>query len=261
MVRNGSQRRSFKGGRVGFAKRSRIAFGSRSRRTGIRSGTFVTSNPRSGGFIDKEVKFYDTSLAGQALSAVAAMTGGELDPSATVMLNTVDQGDGEQQRDGRKILMKSVYITGTVTVAKKESQNDIDNAGRAYIALVLDTQTNGAQLDSEKVFENQSANTILNAHPMRNLQFTRRFKVLGHKMFTFGNITAANDTGSTGGIVMGGLSRNFKFFKNLNIPCNFTGTASTVANIMDNSLHIVGFSTGTALAPTISYNARLRFVG
>ena len=222
----------------------------------------VLSNPRTGGFLGQELKFYDTSLVAAALTAPADASGGEHDPSATIVLNSVVQGDGEQQRDGRRITMKSLYIFGFVNVPVQTGQSAADSGALIYIAIVLDTQTNGATITSKNVYTNKSANATLAANPMRNLQFSTRFKVLAKKTMAIGNMNMTNDTGATGGVIQSGSQRAFKFWVPLrNLKVLYTGTTETVANIADNSLHLIAYTSGTALAPTITYNARLRFMG
>lgn len=219
-------------------------------------------NARTGGFLGQELKFYDTSLVSGTLLAPTDAAGGEHDPSATVVLNSVVQGDGEQQRDGRKITMKSLYMNGIIQIAPQASQSSGDSATIIFIAVVLDTQTNGATIVSELVYTNESASAILAAAPMRNLQQADRFRVLAVKKFTMQNPNIANDTGSTGGIVTNGLTRPFKMYVKLgNMVVTYKGTTETVANITDNSLHVIAYCSNAALVPKISYNARLRFMG
>ncbi len=260
MFRNGSKRRSFKGGRVGTMFRSRRAFASRSRRTGSRVGAF-TQNPRTGGFLGIEIKFYDQKLINATLTAPSDATGGEHDPSATVLLNTVVQGDGESQRDGRRITMRSIFVEGTISMAETASLSSADAPTVLFVALVMDTQTNGATIVSEQVFTNPGASALTAAGPFRNLQFTKRYKVLGTRRFVMDNSTMTNDTGNTGGIVQSGQVKRFRFFKKLNTVVNFSGTTETVANIVDNSLHIIAYVSGTAQSPKLHYISRLRYVG
>ncbi len=208
-----------------------------------------------------ELKFYDQLLIGSALTAPSDATGGEHDPSATILLNTVTQGDGESQRDGRKLTMRSIYIDGQVNVGSQSSKNTADEGTQVFIALVLDTQTNGATIVSENVFKNVGANTITAAMPMRNLKFTKRFKVLAVRHFKMQNTAIANDTGSTGGVIIAGLTQRFKIYKRLNVEVNYSGTSETVANIVDNSLHLIAWCSSVTLVPKISYGSRLRFQG
>lgn len=217
---------------------------------------------RTGGFLGQELKFYDTSLSNATISAPTDASGGELDPSATVVFNSVDQGDGEQQRDGRRITMKSLYINGTITVGAQSGQSAADEPAHIYLAVVLDTQTNGATIVSEEVFENQSGVAGLASSPMRNLQYVDRFKVLGSKKLTLQSPNMANDTGATGGVIQAGIMRPFKFYVNLkDVVVTYKGTTASVANITDNSIHLIGYTSNTTLAPKMNYNARLRFMG
>ncbi len=216
-------------------------------------------NARTGGFLGQELKFYDTSLAGSAITAPTGATGGEHDPSATILLNTVVQGDGEQQRDGRKIVMKSLYVNGNVVMVPQANQTATDAASVIYIAVVLDTQTNGATIASEDVFTNVSADALLAPMMMRNLQQSSRFRILGSKRFTMQNPNLSWDGTN---LEQQGLNRPWSFFINLkNMSVLYKGTTETVANIVDNSLHIVAFTNSTALTPLLYYNSRLRFVG
>lgn len=209
-----------------------------------------------------ETKFYDTSLVLSALTAPTDASGGEKNPSATICLNSVVQGDGESNRDGRQITMKSIQIKGSVVTASQSTQSTADSAASCFIALVLDTQTNGALLNSEDVFTNPSANAAGATTLFRDLQFAKRFKVLATRQFTLGNPGIANDTGATGGLVQNGLRKDFQMFVPLNnIRTLYSGTTETIANITDNSLNIIAFCSTTTQAPALTYNARLRFVG
>ncbi len=158
-------------------------------------------NWRTGGFLGQELKFYDTKLVDGALTAPSDASGGEHDPSATIVLNSVVQGDGEQQRDGRKMTMKSLYINGLVIVAAQAGQTAGENGSTCFIAVVIDTQTNGATIISEQVYKNVMANARGAAAPMRNLEFSTRYRILGTKVLSLNNPNQVNDTGSTGGFV------------------------------------------------------------
>lgn len=257
---------------VAFKRTGRVAFKRQrytpsSKMSFRRGGGYIAPaarfrNTRTGGFLGQELKFYDTSLAASAILAPTDAGGGEQDPSATIVLNSVVQGDGEQQRDGRRITMKSIYINGLVSCGTQNGQSAADGPSYCFIALVLDTQTNGATITSENVFTNKSATALLAASPMRNLQYVDRFKVLQIKKVMLTNPNMTNDLGSTGGVIQNALQRPFKMYKNLsNTVVTYKGTTETVANITDNSLHIIAYASGVSLVPTLSYNSRLRFMG
>ena len=216
-------------------------------------------NARIGGFLGIEFKFYDTSLANSALTAPTDASGGEHNPSATICLNSVTQGDGESQRDGRNIVMKKLHLSEHIYVAGQANQTATDPAPVVYIALVWDKQTNGALLNSEDVFTNPSGNAFLAANPMRNLQYIKRFKVL--KSVTLQLIQPTGTYDGTN-IETGGYMIPFRMDLDLpNIEVNYTGTTETIANIVDNSLNIVAYAANISIAPVLYYNCRLRFVG
>ena len=220
------------------------------------------SNVRTGGFMGQEVKFYDKSLVADSLNAPTDASGGEHDPSASTSLNTVTQGDGESQRDGRLIAMQSVQIKGVITINPQSGASTADGANTIMIAVVLDKQTNGAQLNSEDVYTNPGASASLAAHPFRNLQFSRRFKVLKTICFIMQNPAIANDTGATGGIITNGLHHKFDMFVNLRgMRCEFKGTTENISNVVDNSIHVIAYANSISDTPKISYNSRLRFTG
>lgn len=207
-----------------------------------------------------EVKFYDKFLIGGVLATNTDASGGEQDPSATVLLNTVVQGDGESNRDGRKIIMRSIHVTGTVSCISQANQSAADNGAFIFIALVLDKQTNGATIVSEEVFVNPGADALMSCSVLRNLKFSSRFTVLRTVKLNMDNVNLAF-SGTTDNMEQSGLVRNWEMYRMLNIPVVYSDTAETVANIVDNSLHIIAWTTSATMAPLISYNSRLRFVG
>lgn len=225
------------------------------------------ANVRTGGFLGIEVKFLDAPKSITALTAPTGATGGELDPSSVVVgcLSAPAQGDGPTNRDGKKIMMKSIFINGMISIDQKTGQSTSDIAPSVFLALVLDTQSNGAQLNSEDVFTNQNAAAITATVPQRNMSFVSRFKVLKTWKYQFPTFNMANDTGATGGIVQAGQTMPFEISKKFKdgIPVNFTTalTSADIANVIDNSLHLIGFVNDVTAVPNISYNSRMRFVG
>jgi hypothetical protein len=217
------------------------------------------ANPRTGGFLGIEKKFYDVSLTAAALTAPLDATGGEHNPSATVTLNTVAQGDGESNRDGRQISMDSIYVKGNIFVDLQANQTTSVQAGVVFVALVLDTQCNGANFNSEDVFKNQSGSSRLAASPFRNLQYTSRFKVLEQICVKLQDPNFAYDGTN---LERNGFDIPFTFYKKLNgLRVTYSATTSSVANIIDNNLGIVAYTTSTDLTPLLYYHSRLRFRG
>ncbi len=221
-------------------------------------------NGSTGGYVGLEKKFFDTGRS-IALTAPTDASGGEVDNSTNLCLNCPAQGDGESQRDGRQISMHSINIKGTITIASQADQSAGDTVPDIFIALVMDKQTNAAQLDSEDVFENPTGITSLATSPFRNLEYTSRFTVLATRKISAVDLAGAIQPVFDGtNIEQQGAQIPFSIYKTLGgKKVNFISgqTTSTVAAIADNSLHLIAYSTNTSMVPTINYNSRLRFVG
>lgn len=217
-------------------------------------------NYRSAGFLGIETKFFDSSLA-TTLTAPTDCTGGEVDPGTLLCLTCPAQGDGESNRDGKQICMKYLEINGRITTDGVEAVVGFPSGTEVYVACVLDTQTNAAQLNSEDVFKNTLASAATATAPQRNLLFGKRFRILKQGLFnlSMAPVTqqAANDYS------MASVCKSFKWFIPLKMmKVNFnSGTTSVIANVIDNSVHLIAFANQTTTVPRISYNARLRFIG
>lgn len=217
-------------------------------------------NARTGGFLGIELKFVDYGVSARALTAPADAAGGEVNPTATsVALNSIAQGDAENQRDGKQAMVKSCYVNGMIIVPALADQADAYARQHFFVALVLDTQCNGVELNSEDVFANPSGTAICASSPLRDLQYSKRFRVLDSVQLTGGAAYAQTDGASTASIA--GASIPFKLSYTGDIPINFNATTATIAAITDNCLQVIAYATSTVAGPTISYNSRVRFVG
>lgn len=259
------KRKPFRGGRPKVQlKRRRTLYAPRTQ-TAVRlqrARNLGLKNIRTGGLLAIETKFLDVPRTALALTSPADASGGEINPSSIVTgcLSAPAQGDGPQNREGMKIAMKSILIKGAIVTTATNAIVAASETPSVFLALVLDTQTNAATLNSEDVFTNPCANTSGNIALQRNMSFTERFKVLKTKIinlepqfFTDGTDACANS-----------ISRAFVLKKNLGgLQVKFTAGSTTadVANVVDNSLHLIAFCTDTTLAPNIIFNSRLRFVG
>jgi len=239
----------------GSRKRSRSA-GGYSRRK--RSSAYGRRNIRTAGYVGIEKKFYDTSYSGAVVAPTDA-TGGEADPATVLTLSAPAQGDGEQNRDGKKIVAKYVEIKGVVQTAPVANQTVPPITPVVFIAVVLDTQTNAAQLNSEDVFKNQNGSAFLAPMPLRDLEYGVRFKILKQLRIVAEPFTVYDGTN----LEVGGVHTPFECYiplKDLVINFNSTATAG-VASVLDNSIHVIAYTNDTTTTPTLRYQARLRFIG
>jgi len=225
------------------------------RRSSYRSRNLVTA-----GFLGIERKFYDTSLGPTALTAPTDATTGMKDPSATSMISTPTQGDGEQQRDGKQICCLYVEINGMVQMPTIEGGVAPGEPTKAFVACVLDTQSNGAQCNSQDIFKNLQAAAGMATIPLRNLLFGKRFRILKQTVLDISPVTA---TSAANVFDWTGVVKQFKWYIPLNnLKINFNaGTTASIANVIDNSIHMVAYTNSLLGVPEIKYNARLRFIG
>lgn len=216
-------------------------------------------NQRTAGYLGIEKKFFDTSKV--AAVTATTTTGAMHDPATVNCLNAMSEGSGESNREGRKISMHSLHLKGNVEITPQVNQTALDGACEVLIAVVCDKQTNAAQLTSQLVYTNPSGSSVLNADLFRNLEYIDRFKVLKVFRCSFESPQAAYDGTN---IETGGSSRPFSMnidLKGMKTLFKGDSTPSTVADIVDNSLHVLAFKSSNQYTVNCYYNARLRFVG
>jgi len=210
-------------------------------------------NARIGGFLGIETKFFDVEAENDAFTATWAA----MEP-ATTNLTAIAQGDGESNRDGRKYAIKSIHIKGFIEVPQQESQTAPIADQYCRIVLVLDTQTNGAQLTATDVMDGGLAEDTL---AFRNLQFSKRFIVLFDKKITLHVGRANMNEGAVNLFASPTIRVPFSYNKTFSTPIQvlMSGTTADIANVTDNSIHMIGVSESTIA--TLSYQCRTRFVG
>jgi len=220
-------------------------------------------NYRTGGFLGIEKKFLDTGIATTNLVVSAACQSCEFDPTTALCLNAPVVSDGQSGREGRQITMDSIEIKGSVYIPPTANQNQVVAAPIVTVFLVLDKQTNGAQLNSEDVFVSPYSAQANASMPSRNLEYEKRFSVLASRRINPIAMPLSFNV-DTDVVYSSGIFHPFTLRKNLKgMKVNFkqTGTDGTVATITDNSLHIIATCTGIGAEPQMFYNSRLRFRG
>lgn len=220
-------------------------------------------NRRIGGFMGLEMKFLDTSIALTAIDTQSNLTGANVDPVTIDCLNSMVQGDGEQERLGRHIVMHSIKVKGHVELPLKEDSGiPLDQIGiKCY--LILDKQTNAAQMLSAQVFTNQGAAIDGTTQLFRNMQHTDRYTVLdSYSTVIKPNQTVSTDAGGVAtffhhGKVIHNFSLGYRWPRGKKVL--YAGTTGTIANIQDHSLHVLAFADEAGEVAQIVYNARLRY--
>lgn len=248
-------------------KRQRAGTGSalvkRMRKTGAYSGAQSrrTVMLKSG----EELKFLDCAWNSVAIATSTDGSGGELQPStgSTSNISTPAVGDGESNRDGRKYTVWSAWVSGLVNFTGLADVGDPSEGPTLVFALVLDTQANGATINSEDVFINPSTvGEGMLPRPLRNLANTTRFRVLAMQTVSARDLAVMTDGANTAAMVPSGLAAvnlSYKFRKGLVVKC--TGTTADIASVADNALHVVAYASDTTYTPVFRGKSRIRFTG
>lgn len=207
-----------------------------------------------GGLIEK--KYVDQVIASSNINNTWA--GGEKDPAGGVnCLGACTQGTGESNRDGVRIIVKSIEICGQVNRPKAADQADMRAGDVVQVALVMDTQSNGVQLNAEDVYTD-STPCVPGKRVVAN---SMRFKVLKSQLFFMSDTSAGTDGANTNSL--GGMSKGFHWFVKLNQVVNFvTGVgAGTIADFKDVSFHVIACCSTVDAPDYLIYHSRVRFIG
>jgi len=240
------------------------AYQARSSRGAVARAARAMLNQRTAGFLGVEKKYFDSGLlAVTNIPTSATLTGCVIPPTTPVngdgSISCPAQGDGPQNRDGKKFVIKSVQLKGFIDLPA-QSGNAAVNDNKVFIALVLDTQSNGATCTGPDIFTNFSGHARLAVAPSRNLLFGKRFRILKSEIFDLMPESLSWNGASFG---YHGVSKVFEWYVplNLNVNCN-AATTATITSVADNSLHVVAVCASTVdMQPTLVYNARIRFMG
>lgn len=186
-----------------------------------------------------EKKSYEFAGSGAVIN-----TGSNL---LTTLVGGITPGTGDNNRVGRKILVKNIRIKGFFQVDAGAYANTCYR-----IIMFLDTQCNNAgAVLSDVMYKLQPADTNTDSISFQNLYKQSRFNILYDKM-------KATPVSSWNGSTFPVIQVPFKINKNVNIPIVYNGTAGTVADLPQNNIGLMGWSERAA---TMFYNVRIRYIG
>lgn len=259
MKRKGYPGRSSYGNRYPYKKR-RINGGYKKRY----GRAFV---PRTmGPFAQTETKYVDGALSAQAISEATTWVGSELDPNApTQTLFAPEQGTQVYQRIGRKVSLFKLSIRGVITNTALSDQADVVSSPAVRIIVYMDKQTNGTQSQGEDVMAlgdvadtNVADTTELAFSSFQNVKNFGRFRVLKDVIYRPRIVTAVTDGASTSSQNTSQIpfKLNIKFRKPVQVRFDLSSTSGSIADIVDNSFHMIGLKSGAGFASTITYVCR-----
>jgi len=218
-----------------------------------------------------EMKYFDCERDADALAAVTTtwVAGTMQDPDTTINLGAAavanplclfapTVGAALNQRIGRKVKVLKIKLHGLIHFSTGAAGNAAKNATAVRLMLVQDCQTNAAQMTGAQLMNDASAasSTLMSFQNPNNFG---RFKVLKEKRYI---LQDPNMVGTTGGadIAYNGHKMNWKLTVNFKTPIDvhFNATnGGTVADIVDNSFHIVAGVDTVTYTPLITYYSRV----
>ncbi len=246
----------FRGRRRRFKRRRNYSF---SGNTGRYGRTTFGMVPR--GMPQQEMKYFDEKetfvlgASGQYNYMHDLVTGGGIHQIAT--------GTGPTQRLGRKIIIHSIHIIGSIRTSSNSNATSVYDPGLFSLTVVLDQQHNSEDLtvapgiQAAKIW-GSVFHTI--TQRVRNLETLARFKILWSKFMRAKFTARVYDTG--GSVVRNGPWHNpFNFYKKCYIPIEFTGVNGLSTENPVNCIYgLIAYHAALAGAlPNLEYMCRIRF--
>jgi len=213
-----------------------------------------------GAQVTGEMKYFDTLLAGSAIVEDHTWAGTEQDPATFLTFFVPVVGAGINQRIGKAAKVLKWKVRGMITCGPQANQTGADPAATVRIIAYIDKQTNSAQAQGENVMTSGGAGgDSVGIHTFQNIDNFGRFQVLWDKTFTLQNPNMSYDGTN---IEQVGLEKTFKFTHKFRKPLQvrFNNTnGGTIADIVDNSLHMIALTDNDDLAPALSYYSRVNY--
>lgn len=187
---------------------------------------------------EDELKFVDTNFS------ISVDSTGAVEASNWLQ---VVQGDGQSNREGRRIVLKSLHVRAEVSLTPALA----NNSSTAHFYIVLDRQCNGAACTAADVFTSTDFRSCF-----RNMANINRFKILHHWIHTF---TPAASVGTT----WGNVSTAWEHYMKLkDLVVDYDANAGAITDLTSNNILLLCGTDGNSddLITTNGY-ARITFVG
>ncbi len=188
-----------------------------------------------------ERKHLDTTVGSTAIVQAGTIFGS---------LNLIAQNASETGRIGRKVVMTEIGIRGIIHMPSASSMTV--NGDQVRLMVVLDKQCNGAVFTVDDVLEPATWEGF------NNLENTNRFVTLA-KLDISMNALAGMGNGTTN--VTTEQHKPFFFWIKRRIPIQFDGATGAITEIRSNNVAILAVSAMADTTVTLSYVARIRFIG
>jgi hypothetical protein len=174
------------------------------------------------------------------------------------LTNGIKQGSGVNERVGRKIFLKSLYMRGFAR---------LNRSAEAFpavcrMALVFDKQSNGNTPVLGDIFreiDNMGSMSVVDYSSPMNINNTARFTILLDKTFALQNYSSSSATDDNHSAIV-----PIRFYKKLNLFTQFNeGNTGTVSDISSGALYLIfitNYNNSTQDEATcLDYTVRLRY--
>ncbi len=173
-----------------------------------------------------EYKFLDTAVASNVI-----VTAGEIITASTHILV---QGDGDSQREGRKVVVSSLFFRGSLTMPSQTNKDSTSD--RIRLIVYVDKQANKAAPAILDILETADQDSF------RNLTNTKRFR------FLYDKTVAMNCLGGAGNGTADAWAESVKHlqmsFTDLNLPIQYTSTTGAITENTSNVIGMMGITQG-----------------
>lgn len=200
---------------------------------------------RKGGNVGsvQELKFFDSSHVDGTVSVTGSIANS---------INLVSQGIAENQRIGRKIVIRAINMRWFYNLQFQQDQPDIGGGDTLRIIVFMDKQANGATALVTDILETAQIESY------RNLANKNRFEVLMDRKYTLNRMIAVTDGTNTSTTPL--LQKHDQWSKKVNIPIEYDSTAGAITEIRSYNVGILYISQN-GLVGVGTQQTRIRYDG
>lgn len=189
-----------------------------------------------------ELKFLDTSF----VDAVVANTASIVEDSICPIV----QGYDEDERIGRKVMLKSVTFRYQMTLPEVNQAATPSSGDHLRVILYQDKQTNGAAATASLILESTT-----NFQSFYNLTDRARFNILYDKTHTLNYMTLTSDAVTK--FDQAGRTAAFGTYVKCNVPLEFSGVTGGLSELRTNNIGIL-LCSNTGVCGFVG-NCRIRY--
>lgn len=212
-----------------------------------------------------EMKYFDSSENSRDVNQVTSQAWGTahrldpIDPNGPVSRQCLfwpQLGNDINSRIGKKISVLKITVRGSLQIIANTATGNLDNNPMARLLLVLNQQTNGIAMEPGELLLTGSSVGSSNLFAFQNVNFLGKHRILKDKYYRLPTVDyqlVGANVQNSGTIVNFKLSHRFR--KPLVVTFN-SGQNQTVADIVSNSVHLIGACNNGDLVMQASYKCR-----